>query len=1144
MKLKKLLASILCIAMVLSTMGFAAFAEAKVYEVASDAELAEALKSAVDYDIIKLAAGEYTGGISVGKNITFEGSVDADGNPTTVFSGENNANDYYCYSIYMNKGTIKNIKIINAWKGIMTEGIGSLTIDNVTMEKIGYGIHIAEAKNAEDTVTIQNSNIDVTWACSFAGGPYALVITNNVFTSIDPYYTNGTGSPVVNSLVENTTVEDNYFGENAKVAVRADFEIGTNFYEDGVENALHYWSEEDATVDKYYADEEMTEVKTTPKGTLNSCRVNDADATRTFITTELNTVYAEKSIKLEILDADGNVLATTLSTDKVFEDITFPKGSFSIFTGINSTDDYWTTTWASQKLRGDIEPNKAVLYVDDIKTSEIDFAMKGAISNKDIVWSEVPGVFNPNINGTYLGGSYDNAYLCVEVYDFYLGETFEVKYFSNDEHIATASLKEGMLPSGARDSIGCCLGFNGDFDEYWKTEWLVPANAEQIPDKVEVYVDDVKIAEKEGSFGNYIKGWDPESNGNWLYELINEDWIKINGVHTVAKVGEKGYATIQAAVNAATDGDVVTILPGIYDESFMVNQLEGVNVTITAENKGDVTLTGTITVNGNRRYTDETLNIENLVFDGTDKTAAHDFIKDLDKYNGVKNNPSYAHNVTIKNCDFIGNGDYENAAVVAFRESKAGTSNIVIDGCTATKLHSLAQVSGSKKITVTNTEIIDCQSGMTTNASANVIFTNNTVDVDEFAVRTGQKTNEKYDATNITFDNNMIEAGISALALRNVVSTVAMAGNTIVAPAVFTLDDADDSTINDVSVIAKNIIEKIGETNVVIPAAINVVFEETDNEDIYNIVLTADDDIYEFVGAELTFKNTSKTAAGEDMQYEILGIAGITDVDDNTGKADTYALRLVDNVLNDGVNEMSGKKLVIGQVKFFGQGTINFNVAKGTVVTTEYNTYLEKYYVNDGDDDANDGDSLIIGLGIDGGEVTVKAGTVKVNIAYNHVLDGTYWDDNQITVSLKDGFGEPVEATADSNDRYVEFNDVRVGKIIVTLEAPGFRKTVYQTNIDEDGQVVELNFWNEVKRNTDQSPLAEIEEGKGLEEKNFLVGDIVMDYIVDEYDLAAVTSYYGTYDLTDAAKYIKYDLNRDGNIDIIDVAYVLHSYAE
>ena len=50
-----------------------------------------------------------------------------------------------------------------------------------------------------------------------------------------------------------------------------------------------------------------------------------------------------------------------------------------------------------------------------------------------------------------------------------------------------------------------------------------------------------------------------------------------------------------------------------------------------------------------------------------------------------------------------------------------------------------------------------------------------------------------------------------------------------------------------------------------------------------------------------------------------------------------------------------------------------------------------------------------------------------------------------------------------------------------------------------------------------------------------------MDYIVDEYDLAAVTSYYGMYGIENNDKFLMYDLNRDGNIDIIDVAFVLHT---
>lgn len=321
---------------------------------------------------------------------------------------------------------------------------------------------------------------------------------------------------------------------------------------------------------------------------------------------------------------------------------------------------------------------------------------------------------------------------------------------------------------------------------------------------------------------------------------------------------------------------------------------------------------------------------------------------------------------------------------------------------------------------------------------------------------------------------------------------------------------------------------------------VKVVFVPTADASVYDIKLVSADEygIYKFVGAELTFENTGKTVADEDMHYEIYGISGKTEADKSFDKDDTYALRLV-----DGADAMSGAEFVIGQVKFIGYGTVNFKVTEGTVAATQVGKTLEHYYTADGD--AATEDTLVLDDSkIVNGAVEEVTGTVVVNVAYNHILDGTGWGgNNQITVTLKDAFGNVTEAK-DISDGIETFTNVKLGKIVVTLEAPGFRKYVYQTNLESGDSALVLNFWNEVKRGTVQSPLAEIETGKGLTDKNFLVGDIVMDYIVDEYDLAAVTSYYGMYNLTDAAKYIKYDLNRDGNIDIIDVAYVLHSYEQ
>mgnify|MGYP002538103148 CR=1 FL=1 len=60
---------------------------------------------------------------------------------------------------------------------------------------------------------------------------------------------------------------------------------------------------------------------------------------------------------------------------------------------------------------------------------------------------------------------------------------------------------------------------------------------------------------------------------------------------------------------------------------------------------------------------------------------------------------------------------------------------------------------------------------------------------------------------------------------------------------------------------------------------------------------------------------------------------------------------------------------------------------------------------------------------------------------------------------------------------------------------------------------------------------------------NFLAGDIVKDNSINIYDLSAVVAYFGTEMATsEYNKYAKYDLNRDGNIDITDVAYVLHNF--
>lgn len=302
--------------------------------------------------------------------------------------------------------------------------------------------------------------------------------------------------------------------------------------------------------------------------------------------------------------------------------------------------------------------------------------------------------------------------------------------------------------------------------------------------------------------------------------------------------------------------------------------------------------------------------------------------------------------------------------------------------------------------------------------------------------------------------------------------------------------------------------------------------QRDDDKNSYDIVLKGDGEgIYEFVSAELQFVNNSKNLSGEPMKYEITGTDDVN-VIANTTNGDRYGFYLKDGAVS---NRLSGSKVIIGMITFPAQGNRDFEVKAedSTVITTLQGTHLETTYTETGISKLEAGAPI-------NDEVAAATRNVLVKVDYAHELVGS-WADNKITVTLKDAFGVTSDAM-DISDGEEPFANVPVGRITVTLKAPGFRTYTYTTTVEDGTEPLVLSFWNDTKRGT----TAEVEPGKAMA-NNFVVGDIAMDYIVDKYDLAAVTSYYGTYGLTDVKK-IKYDLNRDGNIDITDVAYVLHNF--
>ena len=336
---------------------------------------------------------------------------------------------------------------------------------------------------------------------------------------------------------------------------------------------------------------------------------------------------------------------------------------------------------------------------------------------------------------------------------------------------------------------------------------------------------------------------------------------------------------------------------------------------------------------------------------------------------------------------------------------------------------------------------------------------------------------------------------------------------------------------------------------------------------VFNIVLYPETGkiINEFVSAEFTFENASKTISQADMLYTIVGTDEITaerelkytnDADALTQKWEFNLNNIDDHNKND-----VAEKIVLGTIRFDGYGTLDLAISGGTVHTTRFATNNEYHYVVAGKMTDNDGELVIDQAKIDPADATIaeKKRMVKVNVSFvNDIAADVDADYNDMYVSVSGEYpgyiGETKPLNVISNtEGFAEF-EVTVGyRYTITVKGAGYRTARYSTIVDEKDAdengitpALELNFWNNVKSGTSDA-LAEIETGvSGLSAKNFLAGDIVMDNIIDKYDLSAAISYFGTYELDKdhLPRYAKYDLNRDGKIDSEDIAYVLYSIGE
>lgn len=248
----------------------------------------------------------------------------------------------------------------------------------------------------------------------------------------------------------------------------------------------------------------------------------------------------------------------------------------------------------------------------------------------------------------------------------------------------------------------------------------------------------------------------------------------------VASIGDTPYYSLQAAIDAAVDGDTITLVADV-TENVVITQKADLDLTIDGANK---IFTGVMTVFGNGRQSGaETLTIKNVVFQAVAGKDSCILSPDRSVYNKY----SYSHNVTVENCVFHGNTDTPLKAA-AVRHNDGGDKNWTIKGCTVdANMHSLLQTNNVAGKLVIDDCTVNSKNGINLNSCTNVEITNCEINVKGYAVRAGVNTGGNLNETkNFVLENNTLTTdnseGDAVIVLRAdaAKATVSMEKNSVV----------------------------------------------------------------------------------------------------------------------------------------------------------------------------------------------------------------------------------------------------------------------------------------------------------------------------------------------------------------------------
>ena len=230
----------------------------------------------------------------------------------------------------------------------------------------------------------------------------------------------------------------------------------------------------------------ITALAAGPSGSIERAVITQAnEVLKNAVSVDLKNVNFESSVQVKLYS--GETLLTTATLQEV------KPGSYNFLTcciATETADKCWALTpWTP---KDDVVPDKAVLVVDgheqDTKTFMLDA--------ED--WANLPGTVRPcSIESAII--TRENKILknavSVELQDVIFKTSVQVKLYSGETLLTTATLKTGVLAVGKYyPFVTCCIPTEGEDAAWSLTSWTPKDDV--VPDKAVLVVDGSKLAEK------------------------------------------------------------------------------------------------------------------------------------------------------------------------------------------------------------------------------------------------------------------------------------------------------------------------------------------------------------------------------------------------------------------------------------------------------------------------------------------------------------------------------------------------------------------------------------------------------------------------------------------------------------------------